>query len=252
MHPHVNKQFIFLVSLTAVTLFTALIAITLSNDLRKRTSDKYLTSQALASDQPLEIKKISLGENPSTDSRSSLKDGKLQLTISKGALDPEASREQDLTFALLPANTDIEILRFSLNLSKSSEDKKDDSGIVRSQPNHIAETTPNQDAKTQYLYAQEEKTAPAGKDQLQLKFSDNSINEKKNYYTLEYNFSELEELYAHSSLKFLWFNNQNSSWEEIPTTVDEASSKIIAQVDHLSDFTVSGQKAQVFSPTLKN
>lgn len=74
----------------------------------------------------------------------------------------------------------------------------------------------------------------------------------KAYYTLEYDFRELEEVYADSSLQFVYLNPRTGKWDPIDTTLDAKNSRITAKIDHFSTVGVQGDKAQVFSPTLNN
>ncbi len=52
-----------------------------------------------------------------------------------------------------------------------------------------------------------------------------------------------------NTLKFRYFNEQNKSWEELPTTIDTSNKTISTEVTHLSHFAVMGDEKDLTPPT---
>lgn len=83
-------------------------------------------------------------------------------------------------------------------------------------------------------------------------FSPQAKATKQNFFILEFNLDSLEEEYALSTIRFTYYNPSTKKWENLPSEIDRENNILRTKVSHLSQFGVSGQKAQVFSPTLKN
>ncbi|MBM3283444.1 hypothetical protein FJY90_04275, partial [Candidatus Gottesmanbacteria bacterium] len=160
----------------------------------------------------------------------SLKEGKLKVFLASGVLDKEKSQDRQLAFSLFPPIPDDKIIHFSLNLEEAGTDTE--SGQKDSLPSTTTEIS--------------------DKDRTEPPFSKEAKAQGLAFYTVEYSLSDLAEVYAISTLKFVWRNQESGQWEDLPTEINKEKGILTTKLTHLSDFGVKGQKAQVFAPTLKS
>lgn len=225
-------KYLFYLFFIFLSFFIGFIAIKKPQYLKKKASESI-------SSPPLEnffyTKKIDLEDNLQKEIKETIKTnrGKISISFPKESLDANLISSYQIKAKTitnsLNLNNDSKILYLSLNL----EEKNNELLKKIEQTTGKAIITPQPQKK-------------------ELVFSQKAIQEKNNYYLLEYDYSQLEEQYAPSTLKFFWLNPQTSQWEEIPTEIDFKRTTIYAKVDHLSEFSISGLQAQVFSPTFKN
>lgn len=211
---------------------------------KSKASEQKSNLKSILPTQEFETKIVSLEENANKDLSISLKNNLLKITFPQQTLNPDLALNNELEAKILPhGNDQTKIIVFSLNLkSKEKEPPKK----MKKELSSYKETGDRGGKNTSLESPSTEKKE---EDSL---FSSKSIKERKDFYLLEYQISQLEEQYILSSLKFIYLNPQTGKWEEIPTEIDKKNSKISAKVNHFSNFGVAGQKAQVFSPTLKN
>lgn len=229
--PKLNKKrFLFITAFSLIVLAVCIYAVSIPTKTIKKAQENLTDAKDTdISLSPVEEKTLSLKESRTADIQGSLKNGTINVIFAKGSLDAGAAGSQSVKLTLLP-QTPNRLVRFSLSLS--------------GQPG-------GQDAGAPKDKLTDDKTGQE-KPYAQVPFSGEAIASKTNYYTLEYDYADTEAIYAPSSLKFIWMNPETQSWDTLPTTLDEKTGKITTRLDHFSDFGVSGVKAQVFSPTLKN
>jgi YD repeat-containing protein len=206
----------FLLVLLAVP---AIIASKYSQDIRNWAKNTTATIQqtnktkSVIDMKPLEEKSADISLNNSSDTLVSAKNEKLQVKIKKGVLDKNNSANKKIALKIIPKRKDDHIVDFSLDIESST----------------------NTDSKI-----------PEG-----IPFASN-IPETEKSVDLTLSLDEFGAIYAPSTLSFTYRNPKTGNWDKLPTIYDETNNLIAATVNHFSDFGVTGDKAQVFSPTLKN